>query len=467
MDRKLKILFLSALSPYHYGNLTLDMMQALEQKGHEVDYLTLNGFKGQEKNMFSLKDRTFGEKFLDFLRSFKISAAIRRYLRSKRKRRRKSGPFIRKDGWIMVNYDETKSPCNEDVLLNLICKEYDLVITHIWERMISARTLLAVYEKLKSPIIICPADTYPFAGGCQYFGSCKRYMHECGRCPILGSNDEHDQTYRNFLYKRKVYETIPCALLTNSYMMNIAHEAKMFAKSIKVKTIYTLNENVFKPYDMLDSRRHLKIPNDKAFVMFARFVSPEKSPRKGLDILFDAVNGFCQRLEASELKKICMVFAGDDCSEYMSALPITIINLQKLNTSDLIKTYSAATVFLSPSIDDAGPSMVNQSIMCGTPVVCFNIGTAIDVIKHKENGFKARLGNVNDFEDGLYYYYKMNQSTFKELRCNIRNNAVELQSLVSYADKIENTYYKLSQLGNSANSSNCRVECVSKSDEHR
>ena len=46
-------------------------------------------------------------------------------------------------------------------------------------------------------------------------------------------------------------------------------------------------------------------------------------------------------------------------------------------------------MFLNPSTDDAGPSMVNQSIMCGTPVVSFNLGTAVDVIENGISGFKT------------------------------------------------------------------------------
>lgn len=446
MNKKLKILFISGVSPYHFGNLGWDRMNALEMNGHEVDYLTLKDFKGQKKNMYSIINRTYYEIFMDYLKSFKVLITIKRLFFPKIKLRKTlvTDGFIRKNGLMMVNYDERITPCDEQFLLNSIKKSYDLIITLVWEQMLSAKSLEIIYNKMKCPIIVCPADTFPFTGGCQYFGNCKGYTHECGKCPILNSNDANDQTHINFLYKKNVYRNIPCALFTNSYMMDIASKAGMFSDSIKVKTLYTLNEHVYKPLDVFSCRKDLNIPKDKRFVMFARYVNPEVSPRKGIKILFEAVNLLCKKVGKEKLSSMCLVFAGDDCHELKSNFPITVINLRKLNTTDLIKAYSAATVFASPTIDDAGPSMVNQSIMCGTPVVCYNIGTAIDVVRHEENGYKAtKLGDVEEFSNGLFYYYQMNESRYIHVRNSTRKIALELQSLKKYADKIEYTYLKL------------------------
>lgn len=61
----------------------------------------------------------------------------------------------------------------------------------------------------------------------------------------------------------------------------------------------------------------------------------------------------------------------------------------RVGRSQLIRLYQVSDWFLSPSVDDAGPSMVNQSQMCGTPAVCFNNGTAVDVVVNGRSGFKT------------------------------------------------------------------------------
>lgn len=445
MSKSLKILVISSVNPYQFGNLALDRMKSLQQKGHKVDFLTLNGFNGQKQNMYSVFDRTMNQKIVDSISSNAILRRIKRFflpdLRIKNTRVKNKN--IEKDGLVLVNYDERVSPCDENMLLSSIRKEYDLIITIVWEHMISAKTLISLFNKCNCPIVISPVDMFPFTGGCRYFGKCTRYMQGCGKCPIIGSDDSEDQTSINYKYKKKVYEKIPCALVTNSYMMNIANRTGMFRDAVKIKNVYSIDKTIFKPMDVLRSRLFFHIPSEMKYVIFARYCSPSDNPRKGLDILKKAIISFCNRISKDELSSICIVFAGMDCSEIESFLPIRVFNLRRLSINELIMAYSAASVFLSPSVDDAGPSMVNQSIMCGTPVVCFDIGTAIDVIKHKENGYKASLGDVDDFVHGMLHFYNMSNFEYLKIRKQTRDIAVELQSLEKYVSNIELAYEKI------------------------
>jgi glycosyltransferase involved in cell wall biosynthesis len=55
----------------------------------------------------------------------------------------------------------------------------------------------------------------------------------------------------------------------------------------------------------------------------------------------------------------------------------------------LALAYSAADVFVSPSVEDAGPMMVNEAMACGVPVVATAVGTAPDFIRDGETGWLA------------------------------------------------------------------------------
>jgi len=46
--------------------------------------------------------------------------------------------------------------------------------------------------------------------------------------------------------------------------------------------------------------------------------------------------------------------------------------------------------------------MINESIMCGTPVVAFDIGVADELIVNGETGYKAKLYDCDDFSAGIY-----------------------------------------------------------------
>lgn len=63
---------------------------------------------------------------------------------------------------------------------------------------------------------------------------------------------------------------------------------------------------------------------------------------------------------------------------------VNIIMPGFLSENELFEVYCAADVFMSTTIADSGPMMVNYSIACGTPVVSFPIGVAQDLVMHKK-----------------------------------------------------------------------------------
>jgi glycosyltransferase involved in cell wall biosynthesis len=67
----------------------------------------------------------------------------------------------------------------------------------------------------------------------------------------------------------------------------------------------------------------------------------------------------------------------------------------------LAAAYQAADTFVCPSIEDSGPMMINESLMCGTPVVSFDMGVAGDLVHTGTTGYRARLGDCRDLARGI------------------------------------------------------------------
>ena len=74
---------------------------------------------------------------------------------------------------------------------------------------------------------------------------------------------------------------------------------------------------------------------------------------------------------------------------------------------------AAAFLFLMggtmPSVLDAGPMMINQALSCGLPVVSFEMGVALDVLKNAGTGYCAKLGDYEDFANGIHFIYSLNE----------------------------------------------------------
>ena len=88
---------------------------------------------------------------------------------------------------------------------------------------------------------------------------------------------------------------------------------------------------------------------------------------------------------------------------------LNILQLGFLDLEGLYTAFYASDVFVSPSIMDSGPMMVNYSIACGRPVIAFPVGVAQDLVVHQETGWIAEMRNSQDYARGIDYFYKMPQ----------------------------------------------------------
>jgi glycosyltransferase involved in cell wall biosynthesis len=63
--------------------------------------------------------------------------------------------------------------------------------------------------------------------------------------------------------------------------------------------------------------------------------------------------------------------------------------------------YSAADVFVAPSVQDNLPNTVMEASACATPSVAFNVGGLADLVEHERTGYLARPFDVDDLAYGL------------------------------------------------------------------
>lgn len=435
--KSLDILFLSSKPPYHSAGLADDMMNALGEAGHNVEFLTLYDFAGRGENQYFVISNKpslwyrIQRKLIHFYKRLVYGKLL-------------SSTYIYNNDLIITNPIETLPPLPTGLLLSKIKKKYDLVVTLFWQDMLTAYSLMKVYEKLHCPIIISSVDMFTYTGGCYFFLYCRNFEKQCGCCPALNSNNPNDITHRNFLTKKRVYETINYAIGLNTWMQSFAKRTCLFDERRIISTSAVIDEGKFVVLDKKVSREKLQLPCNKRFMLLARY-SGDNHEGKGFSYLVDAVNIFYRGLTVTERSNVMLVIIGEDFNNDDNIIEIPIHNAGFLSTDNLIYAYNACDLFLSPSIDDAGPSMVNQSIMCGTPVVSFNVGTAIDVIENGKSGYRVENKNSKAFSQAILNVFKMKNSTYESLRRSTREIALKYNSKQSFVRMIENTYSQLAQ----------------------
>lgn len=431
IDKKLNILLISSGIPTDNSpKMALDMSRAL-RVAHNVDLLfkypvntdlpTISAYNKSEVYLL--------EKINYLIRIFNFSKRIFKENRNFLLGKKNYKPLPH---YHFFGIDDKHPPVNSKRILNKIEKEYDFVLVFFWQGMITSKILFDIYQKMKKPILLYSADMFPMTGGCSYFWDCDRLEHFCGKCPGLNSHDENDVTRTNFLYKKQKLEKINCIFLGNSWMNKFAKKSGLFKKIDRVYPI--IDEKIFKPQDKTLLREKNNF-GDKIILFFGAVTANEI--RKGSKYLVEALQLLI--VKRPELKnKIFLLVAGNE-SDILGLEKFNVFKTGHLNFEQLAKCYAMSDIFLSPSIQDAGPMMLNQSLLCGTPAVAFEMGTACDII-NSNTGYIAKYKDSEDFCRGIIHLIDKSKEELEFMSKECRRQSMTRYSYTAFRENIIRIY---------------------------
>jgi glycosyltransferase involved in cell wall biosynthesis len=284
-------------------------------------------------------------------------------------------------------------------------KEADIIHIHWINHGFLSPKDLAKLDELDKPIVWTFHDSNAFTGGCHVRYACEHYHKSCGHCPLLKNSSEKDISYKTWTRKSKAYAKLNCHIVAPSNWM--ADSVKMSSlMGFRPVTVIpnTIETDVFKPYVKAEAKRILKIAAEK-FVLMSGFMPSKNDKHKGTSYLIDALNDLSTR-PGIDKDKIELVIFGNKANAEMPEFPFKTTFLGSIdNDSHLAKCYSAADVFIAPSLEDNLPNTVMESLACATPVVAFKTGGIPDMVRHLENGYLAEYKSAEDLATGIEWLY--------------------------------------------------------------
>jgi len=281
----------------------------------------------------------------------------------------------------------------------------DVIFLHWINELLTVADIRRLARRAGCPLVWVLMDLEPIAGGCHYPGDCTRFREVCHHCPQLKVNGPKDRSWQNWREKRRQLADLPITFLApTGWATRHLAESSLFGGHRRVQIPLPVSPSM-KPLDRNLARQVLTLPADKKIILVGSHNLQD--PRKGMDRLIKAAHLIAARKTAAdapafEKNDILFLLMGNNTRALAAELPFPTRNMGYVHSEiELALAYQAADVFASPSLEDAGPMMVSQSMQCGTPVVAFDMGIAPELITSGENGYIARLGDAADLALGL------------------------------------------------------------------
>lgn len=328
-----------------------------------------------------------------------------------------------------------------DISGHQLVKSADIIHLHWINHAFLRPQDIAKLSGLNKPIVWTFHDSNAFTGGCHVRYDCDHFMKECGNCPILKYQGPDDSSHQIWKKKENAYSKLDITIIAPSrWMVESVKKSSIFGSANVVNIPNTLDTDVFKPTAKLEARAKLGLDPGK-FILMSGFMPSRKDLHKGTPYLIEAIDLFIKNHEVSTDSVELLVFGNRDEKNVPEfSIPTTFLGTIS-DDEKLALCYSAADVFLAPSLEDNLPNTVMESLACGTPLAAFTTGGIPDMVKHKYNGYLAEYRSSADLAAGIAWIY--NYPDKAELNLNARQTIEDYFSEWTIAEKHIELYKSL------------------------
>ncbi len=329
----------------------------------------------------------------------------------------------------------------KDISGHQLVKSADIIHLHWINHAFLRPQDIAKLSDLNKPIVWTFHDSNAFTGGCHVRYDCDHFLKECGNCPVLKYHGPDDSSRQIWKKKENAYSKLDLTIIAPSrWMAESVKKSSIFGSAYVINIPNTVDTNVFKPTAKLEARAKLGLDPGK-FILMSGFMPSRKDLHKGTPYLIEAINLFINNHQVSPDSVELLVFGNRDEKNVPEfSIPTTFLGTIS-DDEKLALCYSAADVFLAPSLEDNLPNTVMESLACGTPIAAFTTGGIPDMVKHKYNGYLAEYRSSADLAAGIAWIY--NYPDKAELNFNARQTVEDYFSEGSIAGQHIELYKSL------------------------
>jgi len=270
-------------------------------------------------------------------------------------------------------------------------KEFSPDVVHVhWVQ--SGFVSLGELASLSVPWVWTAHDMWPFTGGCHYDNDCERFAtNDCRPCPMQRSRPNAPLARWRLRAKTHLTNARMAFVAPSQWMAGVARRSPVARKATVRCIANGIDLNRFVRLDREAARSLFGLALDRVVILLGA-ANVGSDLRKGAAQLEQAL----ARLAGSDsLANAQLCVFGTAVRRELVLHGVPVLEVGHLRDEEsLVALYSAADLFVAPSLQDNLPNTVLEAMACGLPCVAFNIGGMADLINDGVSGRLAAQGDV-------------------------------------------------------------------------
>lgn len=242
----------------------------------------------------------------------------------------------------------------------------------------------------KRPVIWTLRDMWTFTGGCHFSADCDRYQSSCGSCPQLGGTSDETQTSKDLAFKKEnIGPTTTFVAISETIAKQARQSSALAGRDIRVIPNSVMLDR-FEVIEKESARKALGLPSEK-FILAAGAVNLA-DPRKGSETTAALLK------EYQDDPSVHWALFGRGLERLVDDVPKNCTFFGWLEDDlTLNRIYSAADVYLMPSLQESFGKTTIEAMASGTPVIAYDNTPAAEMIRQGETGWLVSHGKIGDF----------------------------------------------------------------------
>jgi glycosyltransferase involved in cell wall biosynthesis len=334
----------------------------------------------------------------------------------------------------MTNIDEKVKVIRNKKFTGKIKNNPDFIFVYWLSNFLNAESLYELSKKYNAQVVLHLTDMAPFTGGCHFTLDCTNYTRTCGNCPGIYSENEHDITHKNLLYKKKYYDLMNVRVVVGS--SELKKQVK-HSTLLKDKQVFQIPYHVEIPAHSETETRELKnrfgIPAHKKVILVGATQLDQE--RKGFNYLIKTLSYLNKELPEEVKNNIVFAVVGSNYEDFIKEIPFEYVTFGLLREEELNDMYRLSDVFLNTSIQDIGPYMLIEAMLYKTLVVSYDVGLANDLISDRVNGFVAPNKDFISYGDCMIEAFSLEKAVSDQMKDKAFDHAKEVHEWKNQLDK--------------------------------